>query len=1120
MRLTLYRAVLMGLLAAPAEGLALDLPVVHPGREAVTGASYRGDLIEIQLGREASRLAAIAVESTRLGGGPRAPRPVRLRALGVSSVDALAAALGGTELEPEFRGERPPASESEPDLAAFFLVRLPAGTDLESALARFRALPDVVSADPIAVLPVAVVPNDSLWAASYWLFQPSRRDIHAPEAWDVSQGDTTVVIAILDTGVLPYHPDLGGQVAGRSGQMWVNAAERNGIAGLDDDGNGWIDDVSGWDFVDRPNGAGIPAAEDWDAEDNDPNDYAGHGTFVAGFAGAAPDNGIGLTGAAWNVRLMPVRMAWATDVNPLGLVDMSYAAQAIHYAWRSGAHVINASWASLIQSGLDVMARQALRGGVTIVAAAGNNNQPHELAEFDDVIAVAATDALDQLAGFSNRGPWVDLSAPGANMAGTFVSHADVDSLGSRTPAYMDGLGGTSFAAPLVSGAAALVIAERRASGLPPLTPTSMRMRVRETADDISAENPGGGFGSGRLRLDRALTDPPTSQAVAMGAAMVGAPVVVPAGAGRTRIVSAHQNARLVMLDGQDGDTVWVATLPGAPIADVAAADLGGGRGPGFFVGTSNRRIAGFDVYGAPLPGWPVIVTGFSAQPVPVLGDLDGDGAPEIIATTDAQLLAFRADGTPMPGFPLDLLPNTRPVALANLDGAPGLEIAVVTDSLLYVVGGDGIVPSGWPILFPAFPTQPPAIARIRPFSLPTILATAGSELHAFAPNGSTRWLPKPMGGTATAPMALGDLDADGSTDVIVPLNPAALAVFDSLGEPLTALNWPRVLPSAAGGHPVAGPLDGGAHASVLIFRTGGLYAFNDSARALPSYPRLGGAGPAPSLADLDGDGRTEILAGTDSRSLFYIHDAGPGTWNAMSGNWLTARGNYARTGSTVDAPAPPVYVDAPPAEIADLEVAPASDTSVTLRWTAVGEDGATGRPQSYELAVASQPLTEQNFDAAPIRRSVVATVNAGGEETALVAPLAADAVYWVAARAVDRAGQRGAVSNTASVTLGNGGGPLAGRVGTAIVPLARPSRLPVEFHWQGPGGPPNGPQKIELFDLSGRRIRTIPLGAGLSGVTSWDGRTAQGDVVRAGMYFARLASGSFHAEARVVLLP
>lgn len=1119
MRVRLQILLTAGLLAfvhaVPAR--ALDLPVRDPARETLDGPAYRADVLEIRLRPAASRLAAGAVATARLA-APAGAR-ARLALLGVPGVDRVAAALGGVRFEPEFRGEVPPPEGSDaPDLAAFYLVHLPAGTALEDALARFAAQPEVAVADPIAVLPVSVMPNDSLWSEAWWLHQASRADIHAPEAWDVSTGDPDVIVAILDTGVLPYHPDLGGTLAGSSGHLWVNAAEQSGVAGVDDDGNGWVDDVSGWDFVNLVSGAGIPPEEDWADEDPDPNDYAGHGTFVAGFADAIPDDGIGIPGAAWNVRVMPVRMAWATNTNPLGLVDMSFAAQAIHYAWKNGAHVINASWASLITNGLDTAALAALRAGVTIVSAAGNNGQPHELALFDDVIAVAATDRFDQLAGFSNRGPWVDVSAPGAEMVGPFVAHAGSDSLAARTPTYNTaGLGGTSFAAPLVSGAAALVHARRRALGLKPITPTGMRLRLRETSDDIAAQNPSGGFGAGRLRLDRALTDGPGSQALRSGATMIGAPVAVRTSAGETRIVGAFQNQRIVMFDGQDGDTAWVATTPGAPFGQIAAADMGA-QGVCFFVGTSSGRIGGYDAKGQALPGWPVVVPEGLVQPTPALGDLDGDGIPEIVASGVTQVHAWHVDGSTVAGFPVGVFSPNQPVALADLDAQGGVEIVVQTGNYLYVIDGNGQVPAGWPVDLGAGAKQAPVVGRIRPFALPTILAVSGTLLHAFAPNGTDRWAPRDMGGSATASPALADLDGDGALEIVIATSAPALAAFDSLGLPLASRGWPLVLPSAASGHPVVGPLRPGGRPGVTAFRGGALYAFGDSAQALPGWPRLGATGSAPSLAELDDDGATELLAGTDPRALFYIHDAGPGTWRSTGLFWPTARGDFARTGFA-GAGAPLIIPDLAPAAVTDLRVVAAGESTVTLQWTAVGEDGTTGRPAAYALRAASAPIDDAGFDAAPVQASVAASVDAGGTETAVLSGFAAGSTWWFAVKAVDRAAQRGAISNGVSATF-SGGGPLAGRAGPAIAPRARPSGLPVALDWKGPGGPPSGPQRIELFDVTGRKIRVLPLGPEAEGVATWDGRTTFGDAVRPGMYFARLTSGSVHAQTRVVLLP
>ncbi|HEX5634571.1 MAG TPA: S8 family serine peptidase, partial [Gemmatimonadales bacterium] len=374
-----------------------------------------------------------------------------------------------------------------------------------------------------------------------WLYkdQPQRTDIRAPEAWQVSQGDTAIVVAILDTGVIPYHPDLGGR-AGERGHMWANWAERAGAPGVDDDGNGYVDDVAGWDFVVL--GTTPAPGEDARDEDNDPNDWAGHGTAVAGIAGAIPGNGIGLAGVVPQVRLMALRMGWLQQgaLPPAGLVDMSYAAAAIRYATRNGAHVMNCSWQSQNLAGLDAAVTAATRAGVVLVNAAGNFGTANTyLGQREDVIAVSATDSTDLVWSNSVVGPWVDLSAAGVSMTSTmFQRLALTDSLLGRTPAYRSFINGTSFSAPQVAGAVALLQGQRRSLGLDPLTPAGALLRLRETTDDIRAQNPiFTNYGTGRLNLLRALADPPRSLAMRARARSVGPAVVLRYNTGLSRVV-------------------------------------------------------------------------------------------------------------------------------------------------------------------------------------------------------------------------------------------------------------------------------------------------------------------------------------------------------------------------------------------------------------------------------------------------------------------------------------------------------------------------------------------------------------------------------------------------------
>src|SRR5207249_230075 len=194
----------------------------------------------------------------------------------------------------------------------------------------------------------------------------------------------------------------------------------------------------------------------------------------------------------------------------------------------------NCSFSSVYESDLEAALTIAAQSRVTIVAAAGNNDNPdHYLGDQPEVISVAATDENDQVTRFSNRGSYVDLAAPGLNIATTSLARPGADSLGRRQPTYTVFGNGTSFAAPLVSGAVALLQAQRLSQGSGPLTPIEARNRLVETTDDISAENPGdSGYGSGRLNLYRALTDPPPRPDLRDRRVTVGPAVVLPTLAG------------------------------------------------------------------------------------------------------------------------------------------------------------------------------------------------------------------------------------------------------------------------------------------------------------------------------------------------------------------------------------------------------------------------------------------------------------------------------------------------------------------------------------------------------------------------------------------------------------
>ena len=318
----------------------------------------------------------------------------------LNSVTALMDRYGVTSAERVFKDARPPASgariqidgqsQSSSDLTHIYRLRLADQSDVLVVIAAFKADPNVEYAEPNYMAHTAFVPNDPRYSDQWGLTQ-----ISAPSAWNVTHGSPAIVIAIVDTGLDLNHPDL-------ISKLWVNPGEIPGN-GLDDDNDGFVDDVNGWNFV----------------ENNlTPQDQIGHGSHVAGIAAAATDNGIGIAGVCPNCRIMSNR-----TMDDSGAGTYSNIAAGITYAAQKGARVINLSLGGTTYSQVlrDAVANASLVS--VVVAAAGNNNESNLFypAAYDDfVIAVGATDPNDQKATFSNYGSWVDLMAPGVSIWSTF----------------------------------------------------------------------------------------------------------------------------------------------------------------------------------------------------------------------------------------------------------------------------------------------------------------------------------------------------------------------------------------------------------------------------------------------------------------------------------------------------------------------------------------------------------------------------------------------------------------------------------------------------------------------------------------------------------------------------
>ncbi len=461
-----------------------------------------------------------------------------------------------------------------------------------------------------AQLPTPRPPDDPLYSGQWGLAR-----IRAAEAWQWTTGNGRVVVALIDSGFDWEHEDLRGV------SLWTNPVEAAGRPGVDDDGNGLVDDIRGWDYVEA---------------DPVPQDAYGHGTHVGGTLAALTDNGRGVAGVGRDLQVLPLRVL---DASGSGFV--SDLLDALAYALRARVHIVNLSLVLRLQSqALQDAVDQAYRAGILLVAATGNyGNRVYWPAAYTQTLAVAAVDRDDRQAIFSNAGPETDLAAPGVDILSTLPGSR----YGTRD--------GTSMATPHVSGVAALVLSVR-----PDLAPISVTQILTATAADVNGETlPGRDGELGWGRLDAAA-------AVARAAAAVEMEV---------RLFPAHYIARgepisvtvrLWVTDGQGverpvvGGRVGYALFPnsGDP------APLHGDTGTTEATGQAHFRLTAPDRPGlyrlAVAFGTRTLTQTLAVQPAPLVLELAADTPePQVGTAVQVQVQLRTADGTayaePLPIF-------------------------------------------------------------------------------------------------------------------------------------------------------------------------------------------------------------------------------------------------------------------------------------------------------------------------------------------------------------------------------------------------------------------------------------------------------------------------------------
>ncbi len=369
----------------------------------------------------------------------------------------------------------------------YYIFHVPKAYTVPDIVSLWSDIDIVEKCEPNYVSQTQDVPSDTLfdrqWSLENQHYEGS--DLHITDAWEVESGDPDVIVAIIDMGFDMTHEDL-------QENLWQNPGEipDNGI---DDDHNGYVDDIIGWDFVNQSKGTDDPDC-DWSGEDNDPTaKLSSHGNRVWGVLGATTDNGIGIAGIAGNCKMMLIRAGFYNE-DDTAVLSSAHIAKGLIYAADNGARVINiSSGSNRYSESYKAALAYAINKGALVVCSAGNEgtDTPCYPSSYNltGILSVGASTPQDKMAYFSNYGDWVDVSAPGQYIMTTLLD----DRYGETQ--------GTSFASPMVAGVAALLF-----SRFPGWTPAMVQDRIMNTVD-ICEGLAGTNITSGRVNAHQALTD-------------------------------------------------------------------------------------------------------------------------------------------------------------------------------------------------------------------------------------------------------------------------------------------------------------------------------------------------------------------------------------------------------------------------------------------------------------------------------------------------------------------------------------------------------------------------------------------------------------------------------------
>ncbi|MBN1510011.1 MAG: S8 family serine peptidase, partial [Sedimentisphaerales bacterium] len=709
--------------------------------------------------------------------------------------------------------------------------------DVPAVCAELNADPEVERAQPNYIYRPCRTPNDPEFADQY-----AHQLIQMEDAWDICTGSRDVIVGVIGSGVDVNHPDL-------KDNIWVNKGETPGN-NLDDDGNGFVDDVYGWDFM-FDSGQIILLDE--------------HETQVAGVIAGVGNNGIGVSGVNWQCSIMVLEMGYTSDE----------IAAALDYATANGAHVVNMSFGGEnLDAEDDAVVRAAIdnayKAGVFLVASAGNSDstQPSYPAGYPNVMAVASTNGEDTKTGHSSFGAWVDISAPGTDIVTT-----DVDGEYIATA-------GTSFSSPYVAAVAALLFAHR-----PDLTAIEARAILENTTDplDYGDLDPNLGYiGTGRVNAYEALlavderlplgeiSAPRQNQVFAADANQIGICALVHGDSHRIEYRLYGQTDWTAVPDGAAPDPNGFVRVslanPGVGTYELRLRVAAGQRTH------IDRKIFGVTV-AANQAHWPRPEDpesdefwGLYFVGSPLCLDINGDGRNEIIQSSvdflsyyygGGMVNIWTQDGNSLPNWPVSMGSYGYPTSLAvgDIDGDGDYEVVAGSEMdgavCAYHVESGKIVDGNWPALvggWYGYIAAGPVLADLDDDGNSEILVALDLEtmdmdgLIALQGDGSYLWQRRY---TSVGPMSVADMDRDGDVEI----------ALSGLGPGLTRV-----------------------------------YTFILDNRGQQVARWKGGSPKGTAIADLDGDGETEMVFCTE-QEVMAVHADGSTVWKTRVSDPMDAEG-------------------------------------------------------------------------------------------------------------------------------------------------------------------------------------------------------------------------------------